>query len=178
MRDYVPLPGPLFPVGRLDRRTEGLVLLTDDGKLAHYLTHPRYGFEREYVALVEGKPTAQVLSRLEQGVPLKEGIARAQRVALIGPGEGDTTWLRLVLTEGKKREVRRMLAAVGHPVRRLIRVRFGPLTLGDLEPGQWRPLRDEEVRQLWQEIRRRLPARKTQTMRRRRKPRDGNKGKG
>ncbi len=161
VRDLVPLAGKLFPVGRLDIRTEGLVLLTDDGKLAHYLTHPRYGFEREYMALVEGKPNAKVLQTLEKGIPLKEGVARAVRVALLGPGEGNTTWLRLVLTEGKKREVRRMLAAVGHPVRRLIRVRFGPLTLGSLEPGQWRVLKDEEIQRLWQEIRRRRPLRKT-----------------
>ncbi|NPA89983.1 MAG: rRNA pseudouridine synthase [Chloroflexi bacterium] len=160
VRDLVPLPGKLFPVGRLDARTEGLVLLTDDGKLAHYLTHPRYGFEREYVALVEGKPSEDVLRRLEEGVPLKDGLARAQHAAIIGEGTHDTTWLRLILTEGKKREVRRMLAAVGHPVRRLIRVRFGPLTLDDLEPGRWRFLRKEEVRQVWQEIRRRLSPRR------------------
>jgi len=149
VRDLVPLPGKLFPAGRLDARTEGLMLLTDDGKLAHRLTHPRYGFEREYLALVEGKPTLDTLLQLEKGVSLGNWVARAKSAMVVGPGETpNTTWVRLILTEGKKREVRRMLAAVGHPVRRLIRVRFGPLHLGDLEPGQWRFLQEDEVKAL------------------------------
>lgn len=165
MRDLVPLPGKLFPAGRLDARTEGLMLLTDDGKLAHRLTHPRYGFEREYLALVEGKPTLDELLQLEEGVPIKDWIAKAKSAVIVGPGETPhTTWIRIVLTEGKKREVRRMLAAIGHPVRRLIRVRFGPLHLGQLEPGQWRFLQQEEI----QALKRKTAARARRGSRRRR----------
>lgn len=153
VRDLVPVPGRLFAAGRLDARTEGLMLLTDDGKVAHRLTHPRYGFEREYLALVEGKPTLDTLLRVEKGIPMQGWIAKAQRVMIIGPADGGRTWLRVIMTEGKKREVRKLLAAVGHPVLRLIRVRFGPLHLGDLEPGQWRFLTEEEVRTLLQQTR-------------------------
>ncbi len=167
VRDLVPIPGRLFPAGRLDARTEGLMLLTDDGKLAHRLTHPRYGFEREYLALVEGQPTAQTLLELETGVPLGDYEARAHRVSVIGEGPEGKTWLRLIMKEGKKREIRRMLAAVGHPVHRLIRVRFGPLTLGDLEPGQWRFLTPEEVKTLQAATRRR--AQRAHRQRRKRK---------
>lgn len=131
------------------------MLLTDDGKVAHRLTHPRYGFEREYLVMVEGKPTPQTLLQLEKGVSLGDWIAKAHRASVIGEGEHGKTWIRLVLKEGKKREVRRMLAAVGHPVHRLIRVRFGPLTLGDLEPGQWRFLNEAEVDTLLRQTRQR-----------------------
>ncbi len=160
VRDLVPVAVRLFPAGRLDARTEGLMLLTDDGKVAHRLTHPRYGFEREYLALVEGHPTAETLTRVEQGVPMNEWVARAKRVGVVGEGEGDTTWLRIIMTEGKKREIRRLLAAVGHPVRRLIRVRFGPLHLGDLEPGQWRYLTESEVEALLHQTRARARRRR------------------
>ncbi len=155
VRDLVPVAGRLFPAGRLDRRTEGLMLLTDDGRVAHRLTHPRYGFEREYLVLVEGHPTADTLLRMEKGVPLKNWTARVRRASVVGAGDGNTTWLRVIMTEGKKREIRRLMAAVGHPVRRLIRVRFGPLHLGDLEPGQWRYLKEEEIRALLRQTRRR-----------------------
>ncbi len=160
VRDLVPVAVRLFPAGRLDARTEGLMLLTDDGKMAHRLTHPRYGFEREYLALVEGHPTAEALTRVEQGVPMNEWVARAKRASVVGEGEGDTTWLRIIMTEGKKREIRRLLAAVGHPVRRLIRVRFGPLHLGDLEPGQWRYLTESEVEALLHQTRARARRRR------------------
>ncbi len=168
VRDLVPVEGDLFPAGRLDARTEGLMLLTDDGKVAHRLTHPRYGFEREYLALVEGKPTLDTLLRLEKGVPIGDWVARAHHASVIGEGEEkNTTWLRIIMKEGKKREIRRMLAAVGHPVRRLIRVRFGPLILGDLQPGQWRFLTDEEITRLRRATRTR--ARQVHARRRRRR---------
>jgi len=163
VRDLVPVAGRLFPAGRLDRRTEGLMLLTDDGRVAHRLTHPRYGFEREYLVLVEGHPTANTLLRMEKGVPLKNWTARVSRVSVVGAGDDNTTWLRVIMTEGKKREIRRLMAAVGHPVRRLIRVRFGPLHLGDLEPGQWRYLKEEEVRALLRQTRRRARRGRQQT---------------
>ncbi len=167
VRDLVPVPGRLFPAGRLDMRSEGLMLLTDDGRLAHRLTHPRYEVEREYLALVAGHPTAEALLQMEKGVLVKGHRARARRVSVVGPGEEGSTWLRVVMTEGKKREVRRMLAAVGHPVRRLIRVRFGPIHLGDLEPGRWRYLSEEEVRALLAHTRGR--ALRVQRQRRRRR---------
>jgi 23S rRNA pseudouridine2605 synthase len=141
-------PGPrVFPVGRLDRQTEGLLLLTNDGELANRLMHPRYGVEKEYLAEVDGRPPARVLSRLERGIRLVDGVARAVSVRFAG-GTGDRAALRIVMTEGRKREVRRMLAAVGYEVRRLVRVRVGPVRLGRLRPGQVRELDPSEVRAL------------------------------
>jgi len=148
VRDFIPLPGKLFPAGRLDARTEGLMLLTDDGRFAHQLTHPRYGVEREYLAEVEGRPDEKVFSQLIRGIPLQQGIARVHSVRLLEETHHHTSWLKLILKEGKKRQIRRMLAAVGHPVRRLIRIRFGPITLKGLEPGQWRFLTREEIHQI------------------------------
>jgi pseudouridine synthase len=144
---YLP-PGPrVFPVGRLDRETEGLLLLTNDGELANRLMHPRYGVEKEYLAEVEGRPGARVLGRLVRGVRLEDGVARARSARLAG-GTGDRAALRIVMTEGRKREVRRMLAAVGHAVRRLVRVRVGPIKLGRLRPGEVRELDPSEIRRL------------------------------
>jgi pseudouridine synthase len=151
--DLVPRDTRLYPVGRLDVDSEGLLLLTNDGELANWLTHPRYAQEKEYSVLVAGQPTAETLDRLRQGVWLAEeqavGHAEASTVTVTEQG----TWLRVILREGRKRQVRRMLAAVGHPVRRLIRVRIGPLTLGELEPGRWRRLASGEVRKLKRLIR-------------------------
>jgi 23S rRNA pseudouridine2605 synthase len=142
-------PGPrVFPVGRLDRETEGLLLLTNDGELANRLTHPRYGVEKEYLAEVDGRPADRTLSRLARGVPLEDGIARARSVRRVAGASGRTA-LRVVMAEGRKREVRRMLAAVGFPVRRLVRLRIGPLRLGDLGPGEVRALEPHEVRDLF-----------------------------
>jgi 23S rRNA pseudouridine2605 synthase len=141
-------PGPrVFPVGRLDRDTEGLLLLTNDGELAHRLMHPRYGVEREYLAEVEGTPSRRALARLERGVALEDGPARARSARGIA-GTGNRAAVRIVMTEGRKREVRRMLAAVGFPVRRLVRVRVGPVRLGRLGPGEVRELESPEVRSL------------------------------
>ncbi|HZP89967.1 MAG TPA: pseudouridine synthase [Actinomycetota bacterium] len=148
LTEYLPRSPRLFPVGRLDRDTEGLLLLTNDGELAQRLSHPRYGVEKEYLAEVEGAPTARQLARLRRGVELEDGIARALKVrAMAGPGGRGA--VRLVLGEGRKREVRRMLAAVGLPVRRLVRVRQGPLRLGRLAPGEVRELSPGEVQALY-----------------------------
>ena len=130
----------LFYVGRLDTDSEGLVLLTNDGAIAHRLLHPRYRVERVYEADVEGDPARATLDRLVRGVPLEDGIARALRAERLAPGR-----VRLTLTEGRKREVRRMLAGVGHPVRRLVRTRYGTVELGSLPVGQWRRLEPHEV---------------------------------
>ena len=144
VRDLVPLPGHLFPVGRLDLSSEGLILLTDDGALAHRLTHPRYAHEKEYHVLVEGHPPAETLDRWRTGVFL-DGRRTAPADVSVLSVERNHTWLRVVLREGRKRQIRRVAAMLGHPVRRLIRVRIATLELGTLKPGQYRRLTDAEV---------------------------------
>ncbi len=134
----------LVHVGRLDQATEGLLLFTNDGEVAHLLAHPRYGVEREYRARVGGTPSAAVLRRLVSGVKLEDGVARARRARVLAR-DPPCAVLELVLTEGRKREVRRMCRAVGHPVRRLQRVRFGPIRLRGLARGQWRELGKAEM---------------------------------
>jgi 23S rRNA pseudouridine2605 synthase len=147
LTEFLPEGARVVPVGRLDRDTEGLLLLTNDGDLANRLTHPRYGVEKEYLAEVDGTPTARTLARIRAGVALEDGVARA----LEARGEGSTGErgaVRLVMGEGRKREVRRLLAAVGLPVRRLVRVRVGPVRVGRLKPGEIRPLSSDEIRAL------------------------------
>jgi 23S rRNA pseudouridine2605 synthase len=144
---FLPEGPRVVPVGRLDRDTEGLLLLTNDGELANRLTHPRYGVEKEYLAEVEGTPTARRLARIREGVVLEDGIARALEARREG-SSGERGAVRLVMGEGRKREVRRLLAAVGLPVRRLVRVRVGPVRLGRLKPGEIRPLSSDEIRAL------------------------------
>ncbi len=156
--DLVKHPAHLFPVGRLDLRSEGLVLLTDDGDLALRLTHPRFGHEKEYHVLVEGCPSEETLARWRRGVeldgemtaPAEVEVLRVAQDLSCAPArtEGELTWLRVVLREGRKRQIRRVAARLGHPVVRLIRVRIGPVRLGDLPPGRWRHLTPAEVRAL------------------------------
>jgi 23S rRNA pseudouridine2605 synthase len=141
--DLVPTVPRVFPVGRLDVDTEGLLVLTNDGDLAHRLTHPRYGVDKEYLAHVEGHPTPAALRALRRGVELEDGRTSPARVSLLAPD-----LLRLLIHEGRNRQVRRMCDAVGHPVRRLVRTRIGPLTDRRLGPGEWRTLTQEEVRAL------------------------------
>jgi 23S rRNA pseudouridine2605 synthase len=145
IRAFLPEEGPrVFPVGRLDRDTEGLLLLTNDGDLANALTHPRFGVEKEYLAEVEGVPTPKHVGQLRRGVELDDGQARAKSAREAGRS-GDRGAVRLVMTEGRKREVRRLLAAVGLPVTRLVRVRVGAVRLGGLPPGELRELTHDEV---------------------------------
>ena len=151
---FLPKGVHLFPVGRLDRDTEGLLLLTNDGSLAHRLTHPRYAIEKEYLAEVGKPPSNRQLSRLRRGVELDDGTAKAVDARSAGGasgrgGAGGRGGVRLVMVEGRKREVRRMLDAVELPVRRLVRVRVGPIRLGKLGPGQVRELEPEDVRALY-----------------------------
>jgi 23S rRNA pseudouridine2605 synthase len=148
LRRLLPEGPRVFPVGRLDRDTEGLLLLTNDGALANRLLHPRYGVEREYLAEVEGAPTDRHVARLRRGIELDDGPARAVSATTVGRTGGRGA-VRLVVTEGRKREVRRMLSAIGLPVTRLIRVRFGPVRLGSLAPGTTRELSPPEVRALY-----------------------------
>ena len=135
----------LFYVGRLDYESEGLVLLTNQGDLANRLAHPRYEVERVYEVVIEGRPDAEVEKRLRFGVHLDDGVARVARLDKLGREPGHATKLRVVMLEGRKREVRRLFDAVGHPVRRLLRVAFGPIRMGDLKPGEWRKLSVAEV---------------------------------
>jgi 23S rRNA pseudouridine2605 synthase len=166
VRDLVPLEGHLFPVGRLDLRSEGLILLTDDGELTNRLTHPRYGHEKEYRALVEGEPDEATLGKWRKGVFL-DGRLTAQAVVTIAGREKGKTWLRVELREGRKRQIRRVAAMLGHPVERLIRVRIGSLRLGDLKPGQWRKLTNAEVKALRSSGTRSAPGPRTATKQKR-----------
>jgi pseudouridine synthase len=148
MRGYLPSEGPrVFPVGRLDRDSEGLLLLTNDGDLANRLMHPRHEVEKEYLAEVEGEPTARQLSKLRAGVELEDGPATARSARVVAASRGRGA-VRVVMTEGRKREVRRMLGAVGLPVTRLVRLRVGPIRLEGLAPGELRRLDRHEVQAL------------------------------
>lgn len=141
--EMVPSEPRVFPVGRLDMDTEGLLLLTNDGDLTHRLTHPSFGVDKEYLAHVEGTLSRGTLRRLREGVELDDGITAPAKVSQIEPG-----LVRLVIHEGRNRQVRRMCEAVGHPVIRLVRTRIGPLVDHALTPGSWRALETEEVRAL------------------------------
>jgi pseudouridine synthase len=137
----------LWPVGRLDLDSEGLILLTNDGELAHRLTHPRYEHTKEYKVCVAGHPDGVTLKRWREGVLLDGRRTAPAQVELL-PRKGNRTWLRVVLREGRKREIRRVAALLGYPVHRLIRVRIGPVRLRDLKPGEWRYLTRQELEQI------------------------------
>jgi 23S rRNA pseudouridine2605 synthase len=148
VRDLIPVPGHLFIVGRLDMESEGLILLTNDGDLANKLTHPRYGHEKEYRVLVGVRPDAKQLEAWRHGVVLEDGYRTAQAQVRLEGLSGKGAWLRVVLREGRKRQIREMGRLTGLPVFRIQRIRIGSLLLGDLKPGQWRNLRPDEVRAL------------------------------
>lgn len=139
----VPEEPRVFPVGRLDTDTEGLIVLTNDGDLTHRLTHPSFGVPKEYLAQVKGRPAPTAVRQLREGVELDDGPTSPAKVALVAP-----TTLRIVIHEGRNRQVRRMCEAVGHPVTRLVRTRIGPVSDQRLSPGEWRPLSVDEVRAL------------------------------
>ncbi|MEY2569367.1 MAG: rRNA synthase [Actinomycetota bacterium] len=139
----VPSEPRVFPVGRLDADSEGLLLLTNDGELTHRLTHPSFGVEKEYLAEVDGEPSPADIRRLREGVELEDGMTTPARVTSVAPNV-----LRLTVHEGRNRQVRRMCAAVGHPVLRLVRIRIGTVTDRTLRPGEWRTLTAAELRSL------------------------------
>jgi len=156
LNDLVRVAQRLYPVGRLDQNSEGLILLTNDGALAHALTHPRFGHSKTYVVLVEGHPDVVAIMQLRSGVIVdgrRTRPAQVQKLQRLPEGleeqlglpAGPNTWLEIVLREGRKRQIRHMCAQVGHPVLRLVRVSLGLLTLGDLKPGEWRKLDPHEV---------------------------------
>lgn len=143
------LPDYLYPVGRLDYDTEGLLILTNDGDLAAALTHPRHGVERTYEARVAGTPDEAALDRLRRGIPLDGHRTEPARAELINPSRRDNNAVvQLTITEGRNRQVRRMLEAIGHPVDRLARTRIGPIADPALKPGYWRELTPREVASL------------------------------
>lgn len=144
----VDVPGHLFAVGRLDYNSEGLILLTNDGELANQLTHPRYGHEKEYRVLVVQKPDDEQLAIWRRGVVLEDGYRTAPAKVVIESMAGKGAWLRVILKEGRKRQIREVGSRIGLPVQRIIRIRIGTLLLGELPPGQWRRLTLDEVRRL------------------------------
>ncbi len=161
LADYVDVPG-LYPAGRLDYESEGLLLLTADGRLAHRITHPRHKLGKVYLAQVENIPDEQALEQLRRGVMIKGRRTRPAGAELL-PQEPEvpprtppiryrrhipTAWLKITLHEGRNRQVRRMTAAVQHPTLRLIRIAIGPISLGRLAPGQWRKLSQAELNAL------------------------------
>jgi 23S rRNA pseudouridine2605 synthase len=147
--DLVPADQRLFPVGRLDRASEGLILVTNDGDLGNLLTHPRYGVEKKYLVQIAGIPTPETVDSLRKGVSLAEATVQAKRVSVRSQHKQSTV-LEMVLDEGRNREIRRMLASLGHKVQQLKRIAVGDLTLGNLLPGQWRKLSWEEIEKLRQ----------------------------
>jgi 23S rRNA pseudouridine2605 synthase len=145
--DLISTPTRLYPVGRLDASSEGLILLTDDGELANLLTHPRYQHEKEYVVLVNGNPSGETLEAWRRGVLLDEKPTAPAQVDVLRT-QRDSALLRVVMREGRKRQIRSVASLLGHPVRELKRVRMGPLQLGALESGQWRYLTSREIHDL------------------------------
>ncbi|HKH87356.1 MAG TPA: pseudouridine synthase [Acidimicrobiales bacterium] len=141
--DLVPSEPRVFPVGRLDVGTEGLLIITNDGVLSQLLAHPSHGVEKEYLAEVRGLPSPGAVRALREGVVLSDGPTGPARVSLVSAGV-----LRIVIHEGRNRQVRRMCEAVGHPVVRLVRTRIGPVSDRRLRPGEWRELGPDEVREL------------------------------
>ena len=152
--DLAPTHERLFTIGRLDKSSGGLILATNDGQLTDLLTHPRYGVEKTYLAEVAGVPTREAIEKLQRGVRLAEGYAHAKRITVRRAHRHSAT-LEIVLDEGRNREVRRLLARIGHKVMKLTRVAIGPLRLANLRPGESRPLSREEVEELYRAAHRR-----------------------
>jgi len=141
-------PGRWIAVGRLDLNSSGLLLLTDSGELANRLMHPRYGLEREYAARVRGELGAGEKKQLLEGITVDGEAARFERIETYREGEGSNRWYRVILKEGRNREVRRLFEALGHPVSKLARLRYGPVALpADLAPGRWRELQNPVILQ-------------------------------
>lgn len=147
VRDLVDLPGHLYPVGRLDMQSEGLMLLTNDGDLAHKLTHPRYGHTKTYRVWVERQPSQATLKQWREGILLDDKMTAPANVKIIDKGSY-VVQLKIIMREGRKRQIRRVAAQLGHPVRRLYREKIGQLALSKVEPGAWRELTPGEVKLL------------------------------
>jgi pseudouridine synthase len=149
VRDLVDYEGSVYPVGRLDADSEGLVLLTNDGELANVLTHPRYEHEKEYLVFVKGRPDDKTLAAWRRGVVLPDdGYRTAPARVETVRHEGNGTLLRVMMHEGRKRQIREVARLLGYPVQYLLRVRIGPIDMGDLRPGKWRFLNAKEIQSL------------------------------
>jgi 23S rRNA pseudouridine2605 synthase len=148
VRDLVDAPGHLYPVGRLDFESEGLVLMTNDGDLTNRLTHPRYGHEKEYRVLLARRPDADQLEAWKRGVVLEDGYKTQPVNVRFESPQGKGAWVRVVMGEGRKRQIRETCKQLGLPVVRILRIRVGELRLGNLKPGQWRALSQREVDEL------------------------------
>ena len=147
VRDLVPLPGHLYPVGRLDKQSTGLILMTNDGDLAHKLTHPRYGHEKTYKVIVEGRISNEALEKWREGMYLDGRKTIPAQITIIQQ-DVSFTRLEIVMREGRKRQIRRIANMLGFPVTQLVREKIGPLTLGNLKLGDWRHLTEKEVADL------------------------------
>jgi 23S rRNA pseudouridine2605 synthase len=145
VRDLIPVPGTLYPVGRLDFDSEGLLLMTNDGELANRLTHPRYEHEKEYRVLVAAHPDGNQLALWRRGIVLEDGYRTQPAEVYVEKKFGKGAWLRVTLKEGRKRQIREMGQRTGLPVARIVRIRIGELHLGTLKPKQWRHLTPQEV---------------------------------
>jgi 23S rRNA pseudouridine2605 synthase len=145
--ELIDSPARLYPVGRLDADSEGLILVSNDGELTNRVTHPRFGITKTYLAMVEGMPDSTAIRRLVEGVELEDGLARARSARLVDT-HGHRALVEMVMLEGRNREVRRMLEQIGFPVTRLVRTAIGPLTDPDLAPGGSRLLTASEIRRL------------------------------
>ena len=148
VRSLINLPGRLFPVGRLDFTSEGLVLMTNDGELTNFLTHPRYEHEKEYRVLVTRKPSKEQLNAWRKGIKLEDNIRTLPAEVWVEKHDRDGIWLGVILKEGKNRQIHRMGDASGLPVKRLIRVRIASLNLGELKSSEWRELSKKEITEL------------------------------
>jgi 23S rRNA pseudouridine2605 synthase len=148
VRSLVPIPGQIYPVGRLDVDSEGLVLLTDDGELTDRLTHPRYGHEKEYRVLVASHPDSKQVEAWRHGVVMADGHKSAPVQVTLEGYSGKGAWLRIIMTEGRKRQIRETGSLIGLPVVRIIRTRIGTLQLGRMKPSEWRKLTSSEITEL------------------------------
>jgi len=146
--DLVDIPERVYPVGRLDVDSEGLILLTNDGELTNRLTHPRYNHEKEYKVLVARRPDSEQLDTWRRGVVLEDGYRTAPAEVRFLASSGKGAWLRVIMHEGKKRQIREIGSKIGLPVVKIIRTRIGSLKLGPLKPRQWRQLSENEVKEL------------------------------
>jgi 23S rRNA pseudouridine2605 synthase len=162
VRELLPVEGHLFTIGRLDAESEGLMVLTNDGDMAQRITHPRYGHTKTYKVMVYGLPSRETIEQWENGIYLEEGKTAPCSVQIIKGGKEVTT-LRIVMTEGKKRQIRRVATQLGHPVKRLIRTHIGQLELGTLREGEWTQLRPADAKKML------LPGEEMQLIRQRQK---------
>lgn len=148
VRDLVDAPGHLYPVGRLDYESEGLVLMTNDGDLTNRLTHPRYGHEKEYRVLLAKRPDQEQLEAWRRGVVLEDGYKTAPVEVRFETSQGKGAWVRVIMGEGRKRQIRETCKQLGLPIVRILRIRIGTMRLGNLKPRQWRHLIAQEIEEL------------------------------